>query len=351
MKINKLIKRTKSKNISNFKTDVKLYKISNDVYKNELPLVSVVCNTYNHSNYIKMCLDSILEQNVNFNVEILIHDDASNDGTSSIIEEYQSKYPNIVKPVIEKENQYKKGIKTGLKNQYKRAKGKYIAFCEGDDMWIDPNKLYKEVLILEQNPEVIAVTHDVINFDCGRNKISKHLYKTHKNGILSFKELCAGFAFHQSSLLYRNNEDINNGIPEDLYIFPKIGDFPKSINLYLHGKIYFISEKMSLYRYKSNNESFTNSNVTGSHYLFLQFFENLKKYVNNNDLIIVIDRIDELNIFEYYYRNKIKEIFRNKNLRIIFKKMNFSFKFKVYLKRYFYWLYLIYRKIFKAWHY
>ena len=68
--------------------------------------VTVNCTTYNHAGYIKKCLDSILSQKVNFGVQILVHDDASTDGTSKIVLEYAEKYPNVIIPIIEKENQY-----------------------------------------------------------------------------------------------------------------------------------------------------------------------------------------------------------------------------------------------------
>lgn len=67
------------------------------------------------------------------------------DGTQNIIEEYQKKYPDIIKPIYQTENQYSKGVKVGFVYNYSRAKGEYIAFCEGDDYWTDPYKLQKQI--------------------------------------------------------------------------------------------------------------------------------------------------------------------------------------------------------------
>lgn len=86
-----------------------------------------------------------MQQKTNFPIEVLIHDDASTDGTQDIIREYEKKYPNIVKPIYQKENQYSKGVKVSLVYNYSRARGKYIALCEGDDYWTDPYKLQKQV--------------------------------------------------------------------------------------------------------------------------------------------------------------------------------------------------------------
>src|SRR5690554_3523732 len=104
---------------------------------NVAPIVSIQCITYNHENYIRDAIEGFLMQKTTFPVEVLIHDDASNDSTSDIIRVYESRFPNLIKPIYQTENQYSK--KRGLisKIQNDRSKGKYIAKCEGDDYWID----------------------------------------------------------------------------------------------------------------------------------------------------------------------------------------------------------------------
>lgn len=124
------------------------------------PLVSICCITYNHAPYIRECLEGFLMQKTNFAFEILLYDDASTDMNQDIIREYHSKYPNLIKPILQKENQYSKGVKVGSFN-FDRAQGKYIALCEGDDYWIDPGKLQKQVDFLENNPECGMVCTDV----------------------------------------------------------------------------------------------------------------------------------------------------------------------------------------------
>ena len=92
-------------------------------------------------------------QKTNFPIEILIHDDASTDGTADIIREYEAQYPDIIKPIYQTENQYSKGINPGFEFLFPRARGKYIALCEGDDYWTDTLKLQKQVEFLEGNKE------------------------------------------------------------------------------------------------------------------------------------------------------------------------------------------------------
>ena len=122
--------------------------------------VSICCLAYNHEHFIRQCLDGFLMQKTNFAFEVLIHDDASTDATAEIISEYQEKYPTIVKPILQKENQYSKGVSGTFTHNFPRALGKYIAICEGDDYWIDPNKLSSQVDFLESNPEFGLVHTD-----------------------------------------------------------------------------------------------------------------------------------------------------------------------------------------------
>ena len=132
-------------------------------------LVSISCITYNHSAYIRQCLDGMLMQQTTFGFEILIHDDCSTDGTDDIIREYASRYPQIIKPLFEEENQYQQGKPIGtIVWNLPRAKGKYIAMCEGDDYWTDPLKLQKQVDFMEANPEygmVVTAFQQIYNTD------------------------------------------------------------------------------------------------------------------------------------------------------------------------------------------
>ena len=126
---------------------------------NPTPLVSISCITYNHAPYIRECLDGFMMQQTNFPFEVLIHDDASTDGTTEIIQEYAEKYPDIIKPLYEEENQWVKGRRGSAVFNFPRAQGKYIALCEGDDCWTDPLKLQKQVDFLEANPDFVMCSH------------------------------------------------------------------------------------------------------------------------------------------------------------------------------------------------
>lgn len=117
------------------------------------PIVSICCAAYNQEKYIAKTLDSFLAQKANFPIEILIHDDASTDSTPDIIRQYAARFPDIVKPILQTENQYSKGVAIDPTFNYSRAEGDYIALCEGDDYWCDPFKLQRQVDYMISHPD------------------------------------------------------------------------------------------------------------------------------------------------------------------------------------------------------
>jgi len=125
------------------------------------PFVSIVCEVFNHEPYLRQCLDGFLMQKTRFPFEVLIHDDASTDRSADIIREYEKEYPGLFKPIYQVENQYSKGVKIWASIQFPRARGKYIALCEGDDYWTDPLKLQCQVDYLERHPQCSLCFHKV----------------------------------------------------------------------------------------------------------------------------------------------------------------------------------------------
>jgi len=120
----------------------------------QTPLVSVCMITYNHRDFLAQALDSVLMQEVDFPVEIILHDDCSTDGTADIVRSYADRYPQIIRAICQKENQYSQGKKPFLAT-FQLARGKYVALLEGDDVWADPRKLSRQVEFLEQNESYI----------------------------------------------------------------------------------------------------------------------------------------------------------------------------------------------------
>ncbi|MGI9237273.1 MAG: glycosyltransferase family 2 protein [Woeseiaceae bacterium] len=126
---------------------------------------SVCCITYNHENFIHAAIDSFLAQETDFPFEIVVHDDASTDGTADILRDYAAKYPGLIRTIIQSENQYSKGGLISLRLVFPKAKGEYIAICEGDDYWTDSSKLQQQVAFLENNPDYVITYSDCQAFD------------------------------------------------------------------------------------------------------------------------------------------------------------------------------------------
>lgn len=137
-------------------------------------MVSVCCLVYNHEPFLRECFEGFVMQQTTFPIEILVHDDASTDHSADIIREYTAKYPDLFKPIYQTENQYSKGKGfVGILLNFERAKGKYIAMCEGDDYWTDPLKLQKQVEFLEEHDEYVLSFHDATIIDIRGNIITE----------------------------------------------------------------------------------------------------------------------------------------------------------------------------------
>lgn len=126
------------------------------------PLLSIVTITYNHEPYIQKCIEGVLMQQVNFPIEFIIAEDCSTDGTLAICKEYAEKYPDLIQLITSDNNV---GAIANERRAMKAAKGKYIAFCEGDDYWTDSLKLQKQVDFMESNPEYSVCFHRFIKND------------------------------------------------------------------------------------------------------------------------------------------------------------------------------------------
>lgn len=130
--------------------------------------VSIICLAWNHGPYIRDALEGFVNQKTDFPFEVLVHDDASTDDTAAIIREYAARYPDIIRPVYQTENQYSKGVCISRDILFPMIRGRYVALCEGDDYWTDPLKLSTQVAALEAHPEVDICTHRVLRTRDGK---------------------------------------------------------------------------------------------------------------------------------------------------------------------------------------
>ena len=248
------------------------------------PLVAIRCITYNHEPYIRDALEGFVMQKTDFPFVAVVHDDASTDGTADIIREYAAKYPHIIKPIYETENQYSKGdgsMPIMMNNAVVATGAKYIAHCEGDDYWTDQFKLQKQVDFLESHPKYSMCFHNcIVHWELNDQEdglISNSLERRDYTGA----ELWQKYISQTASLMHRVQI-----YSEKIYLAAKAnkkikgGDWALILACASAGKIFCLPETMSVYR--RNPRSLT--------------------YTKGEELRLIIDKIELTKIFGDDYR-------------------------------------------------
>lgn len=215
------------------------------------PLVVINCVTYNHEPYIRDALDGFVMQKTNFSFVAIVHDDASTDGTAAIVREYADKYPDIIRPIYETDNQYSKrdGSLSHIMQEARNATGaKYVAMCEGDDYWTDPLKLQKQVDFLESHPDYTMVFHNAIEYFEG-DEAPDRLFSNLESREYSGYEIYANWIVPTASVIVRREvfeSDIyKHATCNRKFIFGDIILFLSAAHI---GKTYAMKEIMSVYR-------------------------------------------------------------------------------------------------------
>lgn len=277
------------------------------------PVVSICCITYNHEPYIEDALEGFLMQETDFPFEILIHDDASLDKTARIINLYQKKYPNIIKPVIQEENQYSKGIDVNRIFNINRAKAKYIALCEGDDYWVSENKLYFQKNAMEEAAVHMSFHQASSLMSDGKLLESKLDYD---EKIYSVNDLInVDFHFVQTNTIMFVKTSLSN-IHESIFNKSPIGDVLVKIATSLNTGALCINENFSVYRVQALG-SWTSKNKEDN--VFLGFVE------------VMLNTIDDLDKYFNYKFNKEFEIYKVKFIKVLIERTELDKKKKTKL--------------------
>lgn len=279
-------------------------------------LVSIQCLVYNHEPYLRQCLDGFVMQKTNFNFEAIVHDDVSTDGSVLIIREYAEKYPDIIKPIYETENQYSKRDGSLGRIVNAACKGKYIALCEGDDYWTDPYKLQKQVDFLEANPEYVMVYTNAKKFYQGEGRLVDWNYGQQDN---SFESLLLHNPVPTLTVLYKQDAviDYQNAIRphEQLWL---LGDYPLWLWLSKQGMIKFLPYFSGVYRVLNESASHFKDYESAKRFilssisikaLYATLFNppnlELIEDVNNKNLLHLSFKYKEIRDLQFYF-NKIK---------------------------------------------
>lgn len=251
-------------------------------------LVSIICITYNHEDYISTAIEGFLMQRTNFEFEILIGDDYSKDNTQQIIKSYINRFPDKIKLITSGKNI---GARNNLKRTWEEAKGKYIAICEGDDYWTDEYKLQKQIDYMEANLECSLCCHNVeIYNETLKKKVGIFKECIDKKFFVKDVIINGGGFLPSASLVYR--KEIIDNLPE-WYMNVSVGDYPLQMIASTYGYVYFMKDIMAVYRLNVPG-SWTNSN-----YYSKKSKDKEIKY--RKGIIEILDRFNEYSNGDFFY--------------------------------------------------
>lgn len=306
-------------------------------------MVSVLCTAYNHEKYIRRCLDGFVMQKTKFKFEVLINDDASTDNTAEIIREYEKEYPDIIKPIYQVENQFSMDVRILDDILFAEAKGKYIAICEGDDYWIDPLKLQKQIDALEDNLNCqMAVCRVSCVSEDEQTEEGCYPPFSLKEGVITSDRFLSiilkEYAFQTSGYVFRSEQYLQfvESPPEFVTVCP-VGDEAYMLYFGTQGDVYYCEDTMSCYRHGSvgswNEKTWSNKLLRKKYYLGMaKTYESFDKYTSGKYHEQCIQKI----FLDYYLVAEKKDDFRKllNDKRKVFRMQQIKIKIRVLIGAY-----------------
>lgn len=206
-------------------------------------LVSVCMITHNHAGFVKSAIESVMLQQTDFDLHLYIGIDACTDNTTDICKQVAGNYPTRI-TLLETENRL--GMMENFIRTFQVCKGDYVAFIEGDDYWIDPRKIQKQVEFLEKDKSASACFHNAIKrFEKETHVVERMFHESLEKNSFNTVDLLEQWFIPSASVLFRNSPDFT--LP-DWYRHCKSGDIPFLLLLSLNGDIKYMDELMSVYR-------------------------------------------------------------------------------------------------------
>lgn len=211
-------------------------------------VVDILCGAYNQELYIGQTLDSFLMQKTDFPFRIIIHDDASTDGTMEIIKEYERRFPNLIYAMYENENLYSKEYGRLAGKMYGTVSAEYLALCDGDDYWTDKGKLQKQYDFLRRNPDYSMCFHPV--YYLANDKYIKDDRHYKKECTIPTTEIIERGGMYCATCSLFCRVSAKRDVPGWVKM-SDVGDYPIQILLSLRGKVWYLPEIMGVYRYNA----------------------------------------------------------------------------------------------------
>lgn len=232
-------------------------------------LVAIHCLVYNHEPYLRDCFEGFVKQETNFRFVAIVHDDCSTDGSAAIIREYAETYPEIIKPIYEIENQWRKhdnSLERIMNDAIDLTEAKYVAMCEGDDYWTDPLKLQKQVDILEADETLMMCCTTCSVVDNHSQIIAsvrqEPVVKDNKEGRYTIRDFFTdNHQYPTMSVVFRNTHKDEVRAKFEHTQNKWLGDWTLWICLLIYGDMYFLNEVTCAYRVNPTSVTHTYNRV------------------------------------------------------------------------------------------
>ena len=304
--------------------------------------VSIYCTAFNHEAFIRDALDGFLAQKTDFPFEVLVTDDASTDGTTGILRTYQEKHPDVIRFFHQEKNLFSQGINIYEAVMYPNTRGQYVAYCEGDDYWTDPEKLQKQVSFLDANPDYSACVHNSVCHFCNGDRPDALLIPSSGDRDVPFSTVIRGMSrcFHTSSVLGRAEFLCHPPDFQSVAFSFGFTDYALSLWLSLNGRIRFLDEPMSVYRINSNPASWSSGRddaynkktafVTGE----IEMMKTLLPHLGGEEEALTREELLRREYELLYLTGRVDEMVRPP-YDVLYRQEPLSFRTKTLLKRLF----------------
>lgn len=302
--------------------------------------VTVYCLAYNHEKYIEKTLQGFVMQRTNFPFKVIVHDDASTDKTASIIRKYVDKYPTLIYPIFQTENQYSKGIEIYKTFIEPIIETDLVAVCEGDDYWTDKKKIQSQYDYMISHPSCSLCVHSTMyiteaGVDTGEKSNYLIVDKDYDaNDVIS---VGGGGLFHTSSFCYRKR--IRDILPDWMQM-NGFGDYSLAMYCSMNGYVHYIGNVMSAYRLSSVG-SWSQRNKEKQSEIDKQIINSLL-LINDKTNYIYKESIEKA-ITKYQFKicvqnRELNKIFTNKNIRLYFNSLPLRMRLSVIKQCIMHWL-------------
>lgn len=302
-------------------------------------ILTVFCLAYNHEKYIRKTLEGFVSQKTKYKFKVIVHDDASTDATALIIREYADKYPDLIFPIFQEQNQYSKGVRIFSTFIKPMVEGKYLAMCEGDDYWLDEDKIEIQLSYLEEHPECHLCVHNTEKINEEGKSLNKFFNIETKDRDYTAKDVIeagGGGLFHLSSFMYLFEDALVR--PEEFYI-RQVGDYSLAIWLSTLGNVHYFGRVMSAYRVGSINswvkKNVKNASKSKKIEYYQRLIDSLKKmsdYTKGKYKDSFGFMIDQYEIQKLILSGNIDMVLKNKNYKKVYKTIPVSRRIKMFVK-------------------